>query len=268
MALASCPSSHHHLKKTLRSLPRSLDETYSRMLSNINPELIDNVKRILAWLCFSLRPVTVQEIIEGLMVELGENPRLNKDRQLQDPNDVIAICPGLISMSSREDEPSLSLRDVSLISNQDSKAPLIRIAHFSVQEYLESDRIQSQTGAKFALHSRTANTELARTCITYLQNLRLPDLDGFPLASYAAEYWYQHFLNGDETSESLNSLAVDFLSSEGDVFENSIRIFNPDIYVCPRKDLGKLSEDIASPLYYASCWDYIDNFKHYWRLIP
>jgi ankyrin repeat domain-containing protein 50 len=249
MSLASCPSSHHHLKKTLHSLPRSLDETYNRILMNIDPELIDDAKRVLTWLCFSLRPVTVHEIIDELMVELGENPGLNEDRHPQDPNDVVGICPGLISMSSREDQPSLDSDDTSLDSNQAFQAPLVRIAHFSVQEYLESDRIQSQTAAKFVLHNRTANTELAKICITYLQNVRLSDLDGFSLASYAAEYWYQHLLNGDESSESLNSLATEFLSSEGDVFENSIRIFDPDFHDWHEEDLEKLSEDIVSPLY-------------------
>jgi hypothetical protein len=101
---------------------------------NIHPEPIDDAKRILTWLCFSLRPVTVQEIVEGPMVEPGENSGLNGDRHLQDPNDVVGICPGLLSMSSREDQPSLDSDDASLDSNQAFQAPLVRVAHLSVQE--------------------------------------------------------------------------------------------------------------------------------------
>jgi ankyrin repeat domain-containing protein 50 len=244
VSLASCPSSQHHLENALNSLPRSLDETYNRMLMNIDPELAEDAKRILTLLCFAKRPVTVQEIIEGLAVELGENPRLNDKRRLGDPNDVIRICPGLISISTSEDEASLR-------SSKALQAPKVRITHFSVQEYLKSDRIQSPTAAKFALHSYTANTELANICLIYLQNAKPTNLDGFPLASYAAKHWHEHLPKGDEKCDSLDTLIIDLFRSENDVFQNWIRICDPDDG-WPRQDLTKSSKDIASPLYYAS----------------
>ena len=137
------------------------------MLTNIDPELTEDAKRILTWLCFAKFPVSVQEIMEGLMVELGENPKLDRERRLQDANDVIWICPGLISLSTLENGASSNSDDALLDSEDTSRAPLVRIAHFSVQEYLESDRIRSQTASKFALNDRTANTELAKICLVY-----------------------------------------------------------------------------------------------------
>ncbi|KAF7503583.1 hypothetical protein GJ744_003611 [Endocarpon pusillum] len=245
--LASCPSSHYHLKRALNSLPRSLDEAYSRMLMNIDPELREDAKRILTWLCFAKRPVTVQEIIDGLMVELGENPRLDRERRLQDANDVIWICPGLISLNARADRANPGSEDDLPYLEETAHRSLARIAHFSVQEYLESQRIKSQTASVFALDGLTANTELAKTCLVYLANVQITDIERFPLAKYAAEYWHQHLLDGDEESDSLNSLATDLFSSQDGAFEDWNSIFDPY-----RSRFGQSSDDIGSPLFYAS----------------
>lgn len=255
IALAHCPSSQYHLEKALHSLPRSLDETYDRMLMNIDPELADDAKQILTWLCFSSRPVTVEELIEGLMVELQEgNPTLNRERRLQDPNDIIRICPGLISMNtSPQVVPPYVIED-SIDSHEPLEMPMITkigIAHFSVQEYLESDRIKSRSAAGFALHSRTANTELAKTCLVYLHNVRLTILKEFPLASYAAEHWYHHCQKGDEKSDSLNSMVADFLRYKDGAFQNFIRIYKGD-ETYRNEDSRKTAKDIPYPLYYAS----------------
>jgi ankyrin repeat protein len=238
LSLASCPSSQRHLKKALNSLPRSLDETYNRMLMNIDPDQLDDAKRILTWLCFSKRPVTMQEIVEGLAVDIAENPRLDLEGRLEDTDDIIRICPGLISISTIDDTAALAL-------GQAVQSPVVRIAHFSVQEYLESDRIKSR---HFALLSRTANTELAKICIVYLRYVELKSLDDYPLALYAARHWHEHLLDGDEESDSLHLLVTDFLLSTDDGIGRSIKLH--DLEGLSRKiDFDRPS---ASHIYYAS----------------
>jgi ankyrin repeat domain-containing protein 50 len=213
------------------------------MLININPDQVDDAKRILTWLCFSRRPVTLQEIVEGLtVVDLGENPRLDPECRLEDTDEVIRICPGLISISTIDDGSTLVL-------DQAIKSPVVRIAHFSVQEYLESSRIQSSKASVFALKSLTANIELATICLIYLRHVQITDLDAFPLATYAAEYWFQHFRTGDEKSDTLNLLATEFLRFKNDAFENWIRVFDPRM---GRGLLDMCSEKIPPPVYYAS----------------
>jgi len=214
------------------------------MLMNIDPDQVDDAKRILTWLCFSRRPVTLQEIVEGLTVDLGENPRLDPERRLEDADDVIRICPGLISISSIENGPTL-------VPDQAVKSPVVRIAHFSVQEYLESPRIQSQKASVFALKSLTADTELAKICLVYLRNVQLTDLDKSPLAAYAAKYWFQHFRMGDQKSDTLNLLATEFLRFKDDAFENWIRLSGRRLRGSSI-NLHMSSEEIPPPVYYAS----------------
>ena len=93
-ALYNCPGSKRHLEKLLSFLPATLDETYERMLSGINPEFVDDSKRILRLLCFAVSPLRVEEIIEALAVELGDDPWFNPDGHMETGDDICRLCPG------------------------------------------------------------------------------------------------------------------------------------------------------------------------------
>ncbi|KIM71323.1 hypothetical protein PILCRDRAFT_45647, partial [Piloderma croceum F 1598] len=50
------------LTKALKALPKSLDETYEHILQTIDDEHHDDVLKVLQWLAFSARPVTLAEV--------------------------------------------------------------------------------------------------------------------------------------------------------------------------------------------------------------
>ena len=80
-----------------------MDETYERILCSIDKSSIEEARRILTLLCFSARPLTVQELIDGIAVDLHEPAGLNPRRRLQDVDDIRGICPGLIDISIGRD---------------------------------------------------------------------------------------------------------------------------------------------------------------------
>jgi hypothetical protein len=92
------------LRTTLKTLPKSLDETYDRILSNIDEEHSSHARNILQWLAFSVRPVTLEEVAAGLAVDLDHSCLLDPDQQLQDPYDILTICSSLVTMSD-ESQP-------------------------------------------------------------------------------------------------------------------------------------------------------------------
>ncbi|KAJ5171628.1 NACHT nucleoside triphosphatase [Penicillium capsulatum] len=116
------------LDKCLRTLPRDLDETYERILCSIDDDYFEDVRLVLAVLCISTRPLTVNKLIDAHTVDLSEPPRLRRDGRSYAQDDLIDICLGLIEIVATED-------------NNGRKILTARIAHFSVQEYLQSDRI-------------------------------------------------------------------------------------------------------------------------------
>ncbi|KAF4981773.1 hypothetical protein FZEAL_2495 [Fusarium zealandicum] len=98
LSLKNCPRNEHHLGKFLASLPRSLGKTYERMLLNVDERLVEDARRLLTLLCYAKRPLKVFEVIEGLAVELGDDPKVNITKRLHDSEDILKICPGLVDI--------------------------------------------------------------------------------------------------------------------------------------------------------------------------
>jgi hypothetical protein len=70
----------NQLDECLRTLPRDLDETYERILCSIDEDYVEDVPRVLTVLCFSTRPLTVNELIDAVAVDLRESPHLDRGR--------------------------------------------------------------------------------------------------------------------------------------------------------------------------------------------
>jgi hypothetical protein len=76
----------------------------------------------------------------------------------------------------------------------------VRLAHFSVKEYLESKRVLESDARQFYLENATGHRALAQICLTYLRCYSLSrektmthqDLENFPLLKYAAQSWFYH----------------------------------------------------------------------------
>ncbi|KAK4143731.1 ankyrin repeat-containing domain protein [Dichotomopilus funicola] len=247
-ALEACPGSKTRLDALLNSLPRNLDKTYERMLANIEEESAEEAKRILTLLCTAKRPLAVEELIDGIAVELGDNPRFNEDSRLMGEDDIRHICPGFIEVDANVDD------------NSGSEAT-VRIAHYSVQEYLESTRIlaSGSSMARYAVQREQANTEVAAICLAYLRNRELCDAclrqnlsawkfaRMYPLANYAATNWPEHYREGHGDDGGLHELALGLFHDDQLSLVSWANIFKWGGY--KRDGLG---DRILSPLYLAA----------------
>ena len=115
----------------------------------------------------------------------------------------------------------------------------MRLAHFSVQEYLASERISTGPAAHFALNQRLADIFISEFCVSYLlkqgrsqlttskpDTLELEKVDSgsganFVEASilrYAVEYWYQHANTYTDHSKQLLQGILKILSFDAPAF--------------------------------------------------
>jgi ankyrin repeat protein len=189
------------------------------MLSNIEAESADDARRILILLCTTKRPLTVEQLIDGIAVELGEDPKFNKDSRLMNEDDIRHICPGFIEVDVHRKR---------IIRRTAFKT--VRIAHYSVQEYLESDRILTSEIARFfSVRPMQANTEVASIYLAYLMDPELCEaLSGgtsavyteFPLAEYAVQNWPRHYREGDGSDPRLHRLVMDLFHDDQAAFAN------------------------------------------------
>ncbi|KAJ5155478.1 NACHT nucleoside triphosphatase [Penicillium capsulatum] len=233
----------NQLDECLRTLPRDLDGTYERILRSIADEYVEDVRRVLTLLCFSTRPLTVNELIDAHAVELSEPPRLDREGRSYELDDIVDICLGLMEIDATED-------------NNGQNTLTARIAHFSVQEYLQSERILQSKAKKFAIRSAPANAEIAQICLVYL--LEPPLFEGtlderkpteFPLARFAAMHWFSHYVISGEEKSGIEQLVLRLFEDKKS-FATWIRLH--DIDRPWETNMSRPMAETASPLYYAA----------------
>lgn len=227
------------VRRALKELPQSIDETYDGMLSRI-PEFDRNVARdALLWLSYAWRPLSLNELCEAVVLDDGINS-LDEDSRLQHPRLILDICRGLITF------------------NPESRR--LALAHFSVKTYLTSDRIKAGRFSCFYLDDKSADTILAKKCLSYL---RFPEFESgycdwkgvkerqksWPLLDYAAHTWATHTKAiGDNLDEALQQSIRDFFAtsgySQGGNFGAWVQI------LLPWSPLPNIQS--TEPLYYAS----------------
>jgi hypothetical protein len=231
-----------------QSLPRNLDETYERMICNINEYCIKDAQRILTMLCFSSRPLAAAEIIDAYAVGLSEPFRLDHEARQLDGEGLSEICPGLIEvfrLHSDEGEPGESF---------------VRIAHFSIQENLVSETIRQQKAAKFSLTAMESHRNIACICLAYLLEPGLvaandPKIE-YPLASYGGAYWVWYYRQSSECCV-LTQLVLKLFKHSGS-FTDWIHLSNPDVPWF----LEDHSESIPSALYHACLLGLLQPAEH------
>ncbi len=231
------------MRATLRSLPKTLDETYDRILAGINETDRCYAFRALQWLAFSARPVYVEEVAEAMVVDLDcELPRVEHDRALRDPHDLVDICSGLVRLSSSGGE------DYDGVPKQ-----VLQFAHFSVKEYLVSSRIGGGPSAGFGLHEAQAHKALAECCIAYMLHferlMSRSELLAYPLAHYSARYGPYHARRAGPDIGTIQRLGTKLVLPERTGFENCLRLY--DVEDWP-SGLGSFRR--GEPLYYMALY--------------
>jgi len=173
----------------LGELPETLDETYERVLREINKAKREHAHRLLQCLTVAVRPLRVAELAEVLAVDFGpgtasggETSKLKTDWRWDDQEQaVLSTCSSLIAVVGEDEDQ------------------VVQFSHFSVKEFLTSPRLadSSPDVSRFYILLEPAHVILARACLgTLLQLDNRVDKDNVevfsPLARYAAEHWAKH----------------------------------------------------------------------------
>ncbi|KAJ7445363.1 hypothetical protein B0H11DRAFT_2249497 [Mycena galericulata] len=139
------------VREALNTLPKSLYGSYEIAIQRIDAQSNDDretAHSTITWVANAKRPLTVEE----LQVALAVKPGMKKldEEDLTDMDTILSVCAGLVIV--------------------DKKSYVVRLVHYTTQEYLDS--IQ-------ALHFPDAQTEITRTLLTVLA------FDGYPDQSWS-----------------------------------------------------------------------------------
>ena len=176
-----------NLRRILEELPKSLDDTYKRILREINNANHVYAYRLLQCLVVAHRPLRVEELAEMLAFDLspGGVPKLNADWRWENQEEaVLSACSSLVSV----------------IIERGSR--IVQFSHFSVKEFLISDRLaRCMEESQFYIIVEHSHTILAQACLGVLLSVDnctdQPSSRKLPLYEYATEYWVQHIQIGN-----------------------------------------------------------------------
>jgi hypothetical protein len=118
----------------------ALDKAYRGAIERIEGQLAEDrllARRTIAWVSYTQRPLTSQELCYALAIKPGDM-ELDGDN-VYDVKDIISICAGLIII--------------------DEESNVIRLVHYTTQKYFERIRLDWNPNAR---------EEIATTYLTYL----------------------------------------------------------------------------------------------------
>jgi ankyrin repeat protein len=176
------PCFPNNLRRMLEELPKSLDETYQRILKEINNANQKQAHQLLQCLAVARRPLRVEELAEvlALDVDAGGIPRFNsKWRWEYHEAAVLSACSSLVSVII------------------DDGSRVVQFSHFSVKEFLTSDRLTSMADvSQFHIADEPSHAILAQACLGVLLSVddrtSEDSAEDIALLPYADKYWEEH----------------------------------------------------------------------------
>ncbi|KAF1851654.1 ankyrin, partial [Cucurbitaria berberidis CBS 394.84] len=169
-------------RKALKELPKTLEETYDRILLRVKRPVAPLVSSTLQWLAHATTKLEVDALLEALSIDDDTDVLNPEDRPTEE--DLLMHCSSLIRKTGA----------------------YLELAHFTVQEYLGALPTDHSKLSQFRLvHGSKAL--LAKTCLSYLC---LPDFnippkpilgdivsftDKFPFHTHASNAWSRYMDN-------------------------------------------------------------------------
>jgi ankyrin repeat protein len=247
---------YRSLQQALASLPKTLDETYARILFSIPDEHKQNAIRILQFLTYSERPLRIDEAVDLITVDTGEAKYFNEKYRMPDPSEISRYCSSLVVLVSArdnwvDDEEDWDDEEEDWDNEEDNTVRL-QLAHFSVKEYLTSTRLDKDIAQNF--HETAARGSMATVCLAYLLHIDMDLLakgirQRFPLAQYSARYWMSNAAVAEGQDHKLGGFISQFFCCHKSSYNNCYSLYRPDQPPGHRPDT---SGKPASALYYAS----------------
>ncbi|KAK3943389.1 ankyrin repeat-containing domain protein [Diplogelasinospora grovesii] len=204
------------IRAALSNLPKTLQDTYIRILQRVedeHPEDVEVLRKVLCWLVRGVRNISLSALAEGIAIdpESGDDC-MDFSAVDTDPEDILELLGGLVTVSADK---------------------VVSLAHYTVKEFLESDDMR-RIKSLFWIGTYEVESQLATVCLTYLcyDDFRQPvgrdrdpeaygsRLDEYKFLHYATQAWpihAQHGENDGRVDERLLDLTMRlFQSRSGD----------------------------------------------------
>lgn len=191
------------VRRELHRLPVGLDATYERLLLGLNERFRKQILNVLKWLTSSNRSMTLAELAEIFVLLPESDVVFDETYRLFQPEDFVKYMSSLVVVQSVADYQN----------SFGSGSAYVRLAHFTIKEYLMSDRLAESSANCFYFTETDAHLHIAHSCLAYyLQCVAHLDQDisNLELTGYAFENWMLHLemVPRELWSDDVSSLAA------------------------------------------------------------
>lgn len=187
--LTSSINSISAVRKILNDLPRSLDTLYDQTLTQIPEEDQHFASLALKWIAYAVRPLSLKEISEAIIISSGKSPCLDEDDRFMDEDTILRILPAALVRTRQihtnkfdlydiyddkydeYDEYRNGLKSKSELRSDDRRVTIVEFPHFSVFEYLRSTRMSSNLRPIYQLEDLQGQRLLAESCLLYILHI-------------------------------------------------------------------------------------------------
>jgi ankyrin repeat protein len=229
---------------------------YERVLKEIQKLNGNLARRLLQCLIVAIWPLRVKELAEVLAVDFDDAegiPKLKHNWRWEDQEKaLLTSCSSLITIVETDD-----LR-------------VVQFSHFSVKEYLTSERLATSSGgvSRYHIDLEPVHTILAQACMGVLlqsdDRVEANDIGKrSPLVGYAAEHWVTH-AHFERVSSFLRKAMEDLFDVDKPYFADWLQSHDIDTRSSP-SSLYWFAVDTksgATPLYYAALCGFQDLVEH------
>ncbi|KAK6356878.1 hypothetical protein TWF718_001218 [Orbilia javanica] len=241
------------VRAELGRMPKTLDQTYDRILQSI-PEMHKTfVESALRWLVFSERPLLLAELGEAAVIDPSFGPFNADESRFLDPGKILELCGSLITIGQKKvptngfrgggdwllqkcrNESRYSTRDLPLFTT-------VSLSHYSVKEYLTAERLQTGTLSRYFMEEKLSHRFLTQCAILYFQGIEavagevgthLVDTPrvyiDYPLLEYCGSNWMGHCRKGGIDSNLINLLTKFFDLSNPTPYLSWLNSYDPDL---------------------------------------
>jgi hypothetical protein len=245
------------VRSILEGLPECLDKTYDQILKGICKANQRIAHRLLQCLVVAVHPLRIEELAEVLAVDFdvkGTPPLLNPGLRWADQeNAVMSACSSLVNIID------------------DGHSRIVQFSHYSVKEYLISDRFSESNSEVSCYHIQLepAHTILAQACLGVLLQLDhgvdRVSIQNFPLARYAAQYWVKHAQFGN-VAASIEDGMDRLFDADKPHFSTWLWIYDEDDHSSTPG--MRPSKPKPVPLYYAGLFGFRDLARRLLEIHP
>jgi ankyrin repeat protein len=199
--LISRLTSDKAIRDALYKLPRGLENTYIRLLEQVkdrNAENLEIVLKTLIWIVSSLNPLTLGQLTEAISIEPGDMQR-DTEKMITDDRDLLEMLGSLVTVDSTQEDP------------------VVRLAHFTLDEFLQSDTLQAHESLWMFYVPVRHTMDVGITCIQYLSfsDFKAPcrsrqqlheRKSSYKLFEFAAMNWFSQILSYGARGPAIKNL--------------------------------------------------------------